>query len=179
MHAQNKILQWIALTGVVLSCGWLISHPDYEPAIALSSSLLVWLGLKYKQSLPKKPISSPSIDLSSATKSQLHLSALLRGAYISDRPSIIKDSMDVFTSITPVDVAEILGLLYIFDRPKALQLLTSRISPPPSSTEATRILDQLYISDRPFGAKLISQIHITGMNAANVDGATQPKIENP
>lgn len=165
MTAQNKIPQWIALLGVALSCAWLISHPGYEPAIALASSSLAWLGLKYKRD--SRTIAPPSAGLPYRTKSQLHLSALLKGAYISDRPRVIKESLNAFPSITPLDVAEILELLYIADRPEALSLLSSKISPPPSSSEATKILNQLYIADRPSAAKLISKVHSAALGEAN------------
>lgn len=160
MDAHDKKLQWLALLAAVLSCAWLISHPDYEPAVALASSLLVWLGLKRHSTHNAGPPPLTPAGLPVGAKPQLHLSALLEGAYMADRPRIVRESLGAFPSVTPVDVVEILGLLYQADRPSILAVLASRISPPPSSKEATKILGQLYVADRPSAAKLLAQVHV-------------------
>ncbi|WP_341895586.1 hypothetical protein [Ferrovibrio terrae] len=152
MRLPAKASQWVTLAVAVLSAGWFCVSPDFEPAIALVASL----GGLYTAYKPQNSV--PIENGVTGVISGVGILGLVRNAYNSDIPSIVKDNIDAVAFISPADAVEVLELAYISDRPKILFELAKKIKPLPTDGEANRILNLLYISDRPKGAKAIASI---------------------
>lgn len=140
-------------TAVAVSGAWLYAVPDFEPLLALITSVLA-----YAASLNDRQVISESVAASTTALvgHGPHPNGLLKSASIIDRPKIIQENYRNFPPLGGQEILGVLEVLSIIDRPKAIPLLLSRLSSPLTQSETEAILEKLSIIDREVAAKHLS-----------------------
>ncbi len=154
----RTIPEWLAVIATLISGAWLYAKPDYEPAIALITGIITFVGMRSRTLNPTSH-TLPNAFLPGKPTAQFDVKSLLVGAYQSDRLEITKDNLPHILPIPPEELPSILNLFYQSDGLNALRLLSQRLGTYPNPKETEKILGTLYTSDRATGAKtLVSQV---------------------
>jgi hypothetical protein len=77
------------------------------------------------------------------------LIALVRQAYMGDRPRVIRDLLPkISPRISGHELAHILSLIYMSDRPEVIRLFADKLRHPVNPKDLVAIISSVYMSDR-------------------------------
>jgi hypothetical protein len=153
MFPRTKI-QWLLGGAICVSATWLAYSRDFEPLLALITSVVSYAGTFATRHHNTSETTSASTPLGGYGPAPM---SLLKSAAIIDRPKIIKDSYTHFPSLSGIQIVEVMDTLSIIDRPKALPLLLTRLREALSENETERILELISIVDRSTAAEQLAQ----------------------